>query len=248
MTRWAPMQNAIHTCVVPLELIRFERPLVHVRMSIAQNGITKIVAIGSSSTKGDGASSSAASYPSRLAAELEVRLPNQRITLFNNGEGGQEAPDEVARFKSDVVALEPTLVIWQVGTNAVWKDYDLDEVDAAINRGLERLRKLDADVILMDLQYAPAVLTEDKRPNAERMVEMIARAAEKAKVNVFRRFALMQHWNVNDAIPFDQMISNFDGNELHQNDWSYGCLARALSEAITEAAGPTLGPDRAPSC
>src|SRR5262249_355835 len=101
-----------------------------------------------------------------------------------------------------------------------------------------RLSKLDSDVVLMDLQYAPAVLTKTKRPNAERMVEMIAAAAEEAKVNVFRRFALMRRWNVDDAVPFDQMISNFDGNELHQNDWSYGWVGRAFAEGISRGAIP----------
>jgi hypothetical protein len=67
------------------------------------------------------------------------------------------------------------------------------------------------------------------------MVAMIEDAATRARVNLFRRFALMRHWNVDDKIPFDAMISNFDGNNLHQNDWSYNCVAEALAKAISNA-------------
>jgi hypothetical protein len=28
------------------------------------------------------------------------------------------------------------------------------------------------------------------------------------------------------------MISNFDGNWLHQNDWSYNCIAEALCDGL----------------
>jgi acyl-CoA thioesterase I len=52
--------------------------------------------------------------------------------VHNAGVNGQEAPDEAARFKDEVLALKPALVIWQVGTNAAWKDYFLDDVGAAI--------------------------------------------------------------------------------------------------------------------
>jgi acyl-CoA thioesterase-1 len=73
-----------------------------------------IVAIGSSSTEGDGASSPAASYPSRLGIALAARFPTPKINVLNLGVGGQEAPDEAARFKRDVLANRPALVIWQV--------------------------------------------------------------------------------------------------------------------------------------
>jgi hypothetical protein len=42
-------------------------------------------------------------------------------------------------------------------------------------------------------------------------------------------------WHVTGGVGFDQMISNFDGNWLHQNDWSYNCIAQALCDGIVEA-------------
>jgi hypothetical protein len=195
----------------------------------------KIVAIGSSSTEGDGASSQAFSYPSRLEAALRLQFPDQSITVLNKGKGGEEAPDELLRFDKDVIPEAPSLVIWQVGTNAAWNGYNLTDVAAAIATGLAQLTDLAMEVALMDLQYAPAVLKPDTIAATERMVGLIADATAKANVNVFRRFALMRHWNIDKQIPFERMISNFDGNELHQNDWSYNCVAEALAVAITGA-------------
>ena len=46
--------------------------------------------------------------------------------MANKGIGGQEAPIELQRFDTDVIAERPDLVIWQVGTNAVWQSPDQD--------------------------------------------------------------------------------------------------------------------------
>lgn len=106
------------------------------RLAEALRGLNdvNIIAIGSSSTVGERANSDN-SYPSNLALALSARFPGPRIRMHNVGVNGQEAPDEAARFKKDVLAFRPALVIWQVGTNAAWKDYFLDDVGAAILRG-----------------------------------------------------------------------------------------------------------------
>jgi hypothetical protein len=138
-----------------------------------------------------------------------------------------------------VLAKNPSLVIWQVGTNAPWKDYFLKDVQDAIFRGLDHLRGYDADVILMNLQYAPALLDEKERPKpaTRQMLDYIADVAATSKVALFRRFEIMKHWHTEGNVSFAQMISNFDGNWLHQNDWSYNCIAEALCDSIVEAAG-----------
>ncbi len=231
------MQAVDRQCDIPIELIRFAHTLKCFTQSVARKDPVKIVAIGSSSTKGEGASMPSATYPARLEAELRLRFAGLSIDVINKGVGGEEAPEEAARLQKDVIAEKPTLVVWQVGTNAVWKNYDLDEVVAAIEGGLSCLASTKSDIALMDLQYAPALLAANRKPSAERMVDLIGDVADKAGINVFRRFALMRHWSIDDRIPFDQMISNLDANQLHQNDWSYNCVAQALADAIADATG-----------
>jgi len=121
--------------------------------------------------------------------------------MVNQGIGGQEAPIELERFDTDVIAEKPDLVIWQVGTNAVWQSPDLksppptfNDTTKAIRDGLIKLHcETEADVILMDLQYLPAVLTPAKKVKTIAMVRAISKLAADANgVNVFRRFAFME--------------------------------------------------------
>jgi lysophospholipase L1-like esterase len=190
----------------------------------------KIVAIGSSSTAGAGASSPEASYLNQLQAELTKHFLWTDITVLNRGVNGEEAPDMLARFDSSVIDEHPDLVIWQTGTNAVLRDRPVDPKASVLHEGLARLKAIHADVILLDPQYAPRVLA---KPETEAMVSVIATTAKEQSVDLFRRFALMRRWYQSDHMPFDAFVSP-DG--LHMNDWSYGCLAKLLAAAIEEAA------------
>ncbi|RXH28944.1 hypothetical protein XH99_14170 [Bradyrhizobium nanningense] len=75
----------------------------------------------------------------------------------------------------------------------------------------------------------------DPTPPAQRMLDIIAEIAADRRCALFRRFEIMRHWHDNGGVPFDQMISSFDGNWLHQNDWSYNCIAEALGDGIADA-------------
>lgn len=180
---------------IPVLPIPFEHGLTHFALSL--RGRAKIVAIGSSTTVGRG---NITPYPERLLPFLQANYPNARIAMVNQGLGGQEAPIELQRFDTDVIAEKPDLVIWQIGTNTVWQSPDqippppsFNETTGAIRDGLVRLRdETKADVILMDLQYVPAMLTPAKKDKAIAMVEAIGKLARDAGVNVFRRFAFMK--------------------------------------------------------
>ncbi len=176
-------------------------------------------------------------YPSRLQMALRKTFSDRMIDVLNRGIGGQEAPSELSRFESDVRAEAPTLVIWQVGTNAVFRkeEFDLGGVSASIATGLGWLRDLAADVVLMDLQYAPAIVGPDRIKFSEEMVLRIADVADKANVDVFRRFALMKRWTVDDGVPLQDMIDPTDPENLHQSEWSTMCVTQALAQAIAEA-------------
>jgi hypothetical protein len=227
------MPDTLPPCDIPADLIRFDRPLFHLAKQLEGTGPIKIVAIGSSSTAGEG---TIAPYPGRLESALRLRFPGRRIDVINNGMGGKEAPEEFKRLHEDVIEQTPVLTIWQVGTNAIFHDgYDLDDVAAVIDAGLKRLSGLAMDVILMDLQYAPAILNGGKLAGTERMVGLIADAARKASVNVFRRFALMRHWNRDCDIPIDQMIDPTDPSNLHQSEWCTNCIVTALDVLIADA-------------
>src|SRR5262245_25644135 len=75
-------------CIIPPELARFELPLPRAARRMAAQQPIKIVAIGSSSTYGEGASSPEWSYPSRLRLELAYRFPSLNIAVINRGVNG----------------------------------------------------------------------------------------------------------------------------------------------------------------
>ena len=106
------------------------------------------------------------------------------IDVLNRGIG-EEAPKELARMRTDVIAEAPVLTIWQVGTNAVWqRGHNLDEVAAAIEQGLRVLAGAPTpmDIVLMGLQYARALLTDDKIDAARRMLSLINQLATAASL------------------------------------------------------------------
>ena len=72
-------------------MIRFANPLVRVAQRLKTGGPITIVAIGSSSTAGIGASSSAATYPSRLEVELTQRFPGHLITVLTVASGAMKS-------------------------------------------------------------------------------------------------------------------------------------------------------------
>ena len=76
-----------------------------------------IVALGSSSTFGIGASSRP-HYPSRLAAELKPHVSRRSITVLNRGVNGEEVAD-CSPLGRDGHFGNPDLVLWQLGTNSL---------------------------------------------------------------------------------------------------------------------------------
>jgi lysophospholipase L1-like esterase len=221
-------------CRAPSRLVRLDHPLRRTARRLASGQTLVIVAIGSSSTAGAGASSPAASYPSRLAVELQKLLHGHDIMVLNRGVNGEETPNMMARFATGVIAAHPQLVLWQVGTNSVLRDHPLKPHAVELRQGIEELKDAEADVVLIDPQYAPKVLAKSETLG---MVDQIALTARDENVDLFRRFAVMRDWYEKQHQSFEGFISR-DG--LHMNDWGYACWAKLLAAGIAGAASPPV--------
>jgi lysophospholipase L1-like esterase len=230
--RAGAQRAAAPVCFAPKDLLQLGLPLPHVNERLSSGGALKIIAIGSSSTAGAGASSPAMSYPSRLQVALREKFPAATISVLNRGVNGEEAVDMMKRFDADVLAEHPDLVLWQVGTNAVLRDHTAIGVAPLIKEGLARLKQAGADVVLIDPQFAPKVLA---KPDVEAMVRLVGVEAKFGGAGLFQRFAIMRHWREEERIPFATLLSP---DELHMNDWSYGCVAKLLAQAIGNAVHP----------
>jgi acyl-CoA thioesterase I len=220
------LQSASASCAVPPGLMVIGPPEARVAARIDRRQPLTIVAVGSSSTQGAGASAPGLSYPSRLEAALKDRFPGIDIRVINRGKGGEDVAEELARLDRDVIAERPELVIWQVGTNAVLRRDDLTADRELIERGVVQLKESGSDVVLMDLQYAPRVLA---RPPYAEMEQIIATVAERTRIGLFRRFEIMRYWQAAEQGDVPKMVGP-DG--LHMTDRSYGCLADQLAEGL----------------
>lgn len=224
-------------CAAPEALTRFSVPLPNTARAIRQGRELVIVAIGSSSTEGVGASDPAHAYPAVLAEELRRRWPRLTVTVINKGVSGEVISGALRRFDRDVLIHRPQLVVWQTGSLAALGAGDVEAYGAAVREGIGRLKAARMDVVLMDPQFAPRVLA---RPLHARVVDALGAAANDTKVAVFRRFAVMQHWVSSGQYRMDEIVSR-DG--LHLNDVSYGCIARLLADSLATAAGAVPPPE-----
>jgi acyl-CoA thioesterase I len=231
----AALASVSHTalgCTAPQEMTRFTVRLPNTAHAIRAGKALVIVAIGSSSTKGVGASDPTHAYPALLAEELRRRWPMLALTVINKGVGGEMASQMLARFERDVLPYRPQLVIWQTGSNQALKSEDIEGYAGTIREGISLLKAASADIVLMDPQFAPRVVA---RPTHLLIVDSIGAVANDMKVAVFRRFAVMRHWISSGQYKIEDIISS-DG--LHMNDVSYSCIARLMADSLVTATEP----------
>jgi acyl-CoA thioesterase I len=136
----------------------------------------------------------------------------------------------LTRFQESVIAENPDLVLWQVGTNSLLLDRPLNPAGELIREGLSRMKALGIDVVLIDAQFAPKVLA---KPDVGSLMDLYGTISKQEGICVFHRFGVMRYWHEVSGLPFNTFLSP---DELHMNDWSYGCIAKLLAGSIVEAA------------
>ena len=206
--------------------------LPHVAKKLVDGEPVLIIAFGSSSTAGTGASAPEFTYPNRLAARLKRHYPTADITVINSGRGGEDAPEMMKRLQASVIDRHPDLVIWQVGTNAVLRNLDPDLTASQVEDGVALIQAAGSDVVLVDPQYSPRVT--EHPDSTSRIVRLLGHVARLRHVGIFPRFAVMRDWHERQALPIDSFVIS-DG--LHMNDWGYACFAQLLGDDIIRSVG-----------
>lgn len=185
-----------------------------------------VVAIGSSSTQGYGASEPSQAYPAQLAALLKLHFPYSSIHVANKGVGGDDIGKMIARFPTDVFAEKPDLVIWQTGTNDAIHHIPIAQFRSLLSLGLGDLRARGLDVILMTPQYAPQFI--DVTGYADYLNAM-RDAAATADIPVFDRFDPTKTWFTDRHFANTPVLTQ-DG--LHQTGVGYHCVAVLLADRL----------------
>jgi acyl-CoA thioesterase I len=222
-------------CAVPAEMLRSEYKLPRVAAKLERGEAVKIVAIGSSSTAGTGASSRKATYPAQLELDLETLFPGAEVTVINRGVPGDTAATMKERFKRDAIDPKPDLIIWQTGTNSALGGGNVERFTADVLEGIRMARKKNIEIMLMGPQYAPRF---ESVANRMSFMDHLRTIATQERVPMFPRYEVMKHWIQSGQFTTRTMI-NPDG--LHLTDSSYGCLGWLVARMI---ANPDLATAR----
>jgi acyl-CoA thioesterase I len=203
---------------------RFRRPLRALSRAARARRDVKVLAIGSSSTVGVGASSASAAYIAKLETSLEGSLKGFDFDVVGRGLSGEVAQGAADRMKREVEEVKPDLVVWQVGTNDALRHVSIDSFKNCLRTTLAWLAENKIDVVLIDPQYGDA-LTKDEY--YEKVVTAVAEVAREARVLLVDRFEAMRELQRERGDLF-----YLSADQLHLNDRGHRCMAEQLARAI----------------
>jgi acyl-CoA thioesterase I len=203
---------------------KYRRPLRGLRRAVREARHPRVLAIGSSSTLGIGATRPTNTYVAKLEVDLEQAFKGVDFDVFGRGIGGEIAEGQSARMKQTVEEIKPDLVLWQVGTNDALRHVDITSFKTCLRRTLGWLADNKFDVMLVDPQYSDH-LTKDAY--YEEVVAAIAEIASEQKVLLVDRFQAMRQLSRERGDAF-----YLASDQLHLNDTGHRCMAEQLARAI----------------
>ena len=203
---------------------KVRHPLKSLSRAVRSKPHVKVLAIGSSSTVGLGASSPTATYVARLEPTLEGALMGIDFDVVGRGMSGEEAQGAADRMRKEVEDAKPDLVVWQVGTNDALRHVDLDKFKNCLRTTLAWLAGSGIDVVLINPQYGESLV---KDAFYEQVVSAIADVARQAGVLLVDRFDAMRELQRERGDRF-----YLAADSLHMNDVGYRCMAEQLARAI----------------
>lgn len=222
------LQTAPGACPVSAGHLVANGGLDRSRAAAAAGRLT-ILAMGSSSIEGVGASRPGLGFVPLLEAGLERRLPGVEVTVINKGIGGETTKETADRLAAETAAARPDLVIWQLGTNDVLRDRPMDDVFADFRRGEAVLDQAGVEVLLIDPQRLPQDTPNPafrgRNPALAEMARLIELEGGRVGYAVLRRFAAMSDWTGLER-------GGVGPDDLHLNDEGYACWAEITAEGL----------------
>lgn len=224
-------QAAPAACPVSADNIVSNGGLDRARAAVESGKLT-VLAMGSSSIEGVGASRAELGFVPLLEQGLSQRLPGVAVTVVNKGIGGETAKETADRLQTEIAAGRPDLVLWQLGTNDVLRDRPLDDFFIDFRRGQAVLDAADVDVVLIDPQRLPDNATNSafhgKNPALAEISRLIALEGGRVGYAVQHRFAAMSGWSGLDR-------GGVGPDDLHLNDAGYACWAANTTDGLAAA-------------
>lgn len=222
-------------CVQPDSLRPAGWALPRTTERIARRLPLTVVAIGSSSTQGTGASVPDSAYPALVDRHLRRLFPASAVTVHNAGRGGERLDQLQLRFGTDVTPKAPHLVILQTGTIDAIQGVDRELFVRRLRDALAELEATGADVVMLDAQRYPNV---GESPSYRAFQQSMRQVGAERGVPVVRRYDVMTHWVANGIYAYPQILAP---DMFHPSDLTYSCTARAIAEGIHGAVRALAG-------
>lgn len=231
----APVLNAVEApplspqCEVPNADIALPAPLPRLAVQLERQipGNTpnpvKIMAFGSSSTAGIGASSIRRSYPVQLQEILQKALRGVDARIINRGVSGELAIATAKRIRDEVAIEKPDVVLWQVGTNDAITGVPPEEFRETVRSTIAWLKQNNIDAVLVGLQYTPTSARNERYFAIRSVLRGIATTEN---VLYVRRFVAMQY------IVTHAHTELVTSDNLHLNDLGYRCMAEHVARGV----------------
>lgn len=225
------LAQAPAACPVSAEHVVSNGGLEKSRAAVARGRLT-VLAMGSSSIEGVGASRRELGFVPLLEAGLRRRLPGVEVTVINKGIGGETATETAGRLHGEIAAARPDLVLWQLGTNDVLRDRPMDAFFADFRRGEDILDRSGVDVLLIDPQRLPDNAQNPafrgRNPALGEISRLIDLEAGRVGYAFLHRFASMSGWSGLER-------GGVGPDDLHLNDQGYACWAETTAEGLAAA-------------
>lgn len=221
--------RAAETCSLPESLALRDLSLPAVKQAVAAGRLT-VLMLGGAATAGKAAGDESMTLPARLQAALDAALPGVAVRVVNGGVPRSTAESGVRNMTRMLGEIRPNLVIWAAGAREAVLGLDVEPYESALQLGIQTVQKAGADLILMDMQYAPSIT---RIANLAPFRAALAGTASAHNVPLLERYELMMRWN-------DDGLLNLDARDAEERRLVarklFGCLADALAGPIAAAA------------
>ena len=216
-------------CPIPEYLSLGDVALPKARQQLARTDSLVILTLGGAPTAGIAAGDPSATYPALLQADLSLALPGKSVSVVNKA----RAEGTVGTLPKDIDAVirqsSASLVIWASGSREAARSADVDEYVGTLQRGIAAIRGAGADLILLDLQYAPSIA---RITNTGPYRDALFGTALAYEVPVLRRYDLMMTWIDGGIIDLDAQDATARRKAARH---LFSCIATALAPSIARA-------------
>jgi lysophospholipase L1-like esterase len=216
-------------CRVPRNVFVDESRLPHAAKRVQGSKRLVVVAIGSSSTQGMGATGPEAAWPARFEADLRRRLPDVRVEVHNRAKPRDSAEQMVKRLRADVLALRPDLVIWETGTADAVRAVEIDHFSGHLEEGIAQIAAAAAETVLVTPQYARDTV---RLIAFQPYIDAMNQAGLRRDVLVFPRYEAMRHWIESGAMKLENVPR---ADMAKTADALYDCLGRQIARVVARA-------------